>query len=39
MAKIYKEFMKKDKIFIPRKFKEKITPQDIEEQKNYQSQP
>ena len=32
-AKIYKEFMKKDEIFIPRKFKEKITPQDMEEQK------
>ena len=27
------EFMKKDEIFIPRKFKEKITPQDTEEQK------
>ena len=33
MAKIYKEFMETDKIFIPRKFKEKITPQDTEEQK------
>ena len=32
-TKIYKEFMKKDEIFIPRKFKEKITPQDTEEQK------
>ena len=31
-AKIYKEFMKRDEIFIPRKFKEKITPQDTEEQ-------
>ena len=27
-----KEFMKKDEIFLPRKFQEKITPQDIEEQ-------
>ena len=32
-AKIYKEFMKKDEIFISWKFKEKITPQDTEEQK------
>ena len=32
-AKIYKEFMKKDEIFIPRISKEKITPQDTEEQK------
>ena len=33
IAKIYKEFMKKYEIFIPRKFKEKITPQDAEELK------
>ena len=33
------EFMKKDEIFIPRKFQEKITPQDTEEQKKNQSQP
>ena len=31
--KIVKEFTKKDEIFIPKKFKEKITPQDSEEQK------
>ena len=31
-AKIYNEFMKKDEIFIPRKFQEKINPQDTEEQ-------
>ena len=31
-AKIYNEFMKKDKIFILRKFQEKINPQDTEEQ-------
>ena len=33
-AKIYKEFVKKNEISIPRKFKEKITPQDTEEKKN-----
>ena len=32
-AKIYQEFMKKDEIFIPKKFKEKITPQYTEEPK------
>ena len=33
IAKIYMELMKKDEIFIPRKFLEKITPQDTEAQK------
>ena len=33
IAKIYKEFMRKDETFFPRKFKEKITPQDSEEKK------
>ena len=33
IAKIYTELMKKDESFIPRKFQEKITPQDTEEQK------
>ena len=32
-AEIYKEFMKKNEIFIPRKPKEKITPQDTKEKK------
>ena len=32
-TKIYQEFMKRDEIFIPRKFKDKITPQDTEGQK------
>ena len=32
-AKILEEFMKKDEIFIPRKLKEKITPQNTKEQK------
>ena len=37
-AKINKEFMKMDKLFIRRKFKEKITPQDPEKKKKIQSQ-
>ena len=32
-VKIYKDLMKRDEIFIPRKLKEKITPQYAEEQK------
>ena len=36
-AKIYKEFIERENIFIPRKFCEKSTPQDTEEQKKIKS--
>ena len=37
MAKIFKEFMKKDEIFISRNFKEKITSEDTEKWKKSSS--